>query len=225
MTKPIKSPGARTRLLPVLCVVLVAAPAWADSLSDSPEASPGDMSFETVRPTDISPGIVDAEPSSTAWSGPKLLAVQFGAGAAAAAISVPLTLWGANAVGTLSNNLFGAALPSLLMLWVLPPLAVTLAEVLVGNALGADAKFFPALWAALGTQLVAIVGGVLLGLYAGNPTHVALFTLGEAILLPTATTLVLGFSAQSATPPLSGVERATWRLPSVVSMPVLQGTF
>lgn len=216
--------GARVWALPLLLLVLTAMPAWAEEPT-APTATPDTATLsDTLRSDLASPDDATQEVPSAAWSGPKLVAVQFGAGAAAAAISVPLTLWGASAVGTLSNNLFGAALPSLLMLWVIPPLAVTVAEVLVGNAFGADAKLFPALWAALGTQLVAIVGGVLLGLYAGNPGHVALFTLGEAILLPTATTWVLGFSAQSATPPLSGVERATWRLPSVFSLPVLQGT-
>lgn len=217
-------PGMRT-LLPMLALMLIAAPALAEGLHSGSGAPAFEPRSDMQLPPEQGGSIAEPEEARTPRSGPKLVAVQFGAGAAAAAISVPLTLWGASAVGTLSNNLFGAALPSLLMLWVLPPLAVTLAEVLVGNAFGADAKLFPALWAALGTQLVAIVGGVLLGLYAGNPTHVALFTLGEAILLPAATTLVLGLSAQSATPPLSGVERSMWRLPPVVSLPVLQGAF
>lgn len=225
VTEPFKSAGTCPWSAPVLILVLIGAPAWADAPPDLLDAHQAQTASDVLPAADAHSEATGVEAPSASWSGPKLLGIQFGAGAAAAAITVPLTLWGASAVGTLSNNLFGAALPSLLMLWVLPPLAVTLAEVLVGNLFGAGAKLFPALWAALGTQLVAIVGGVLLGLYSGNPTHVALFTLGEAILLPTATTLVLAFSEQSATPPLSGVERATSRLPSVISMPVLQGTF
>lgn len=217
--------SARVWALPVLLLMLAALPAWAEAPEGPSDASDAatlsDPSSSDLAALDTSAN----EVPSAAWSGPKLLGVQFAAGAATAALTVPLTLWGASAVGSLSNNLFGAALPALAMLWVLPPLAVTLVEVLVGNALGAHSKLFPALWAALGTQLVAIVGGVLLGLYAGNPTHVALFTVGEAILLPGAATLVLGLSSQSEPRPLSGAGRATWMLPPVVSMPIFQGAF
>lgn len=217
--------GARIWALPVLLLVLTAMPAWAEEPTAPSDASDTATLSDTLSSDLASPDDATHEVSSAAWSGPKLLGVQFAAGAATAALTVPLTLWGASAVGSLSNNLFGAALPALAMLWVLPPLAVTLVEVLVGNALGADSKLFPALWAALGTQLVAIVGAVLLGLYAGNPTHMALFTLGEAILLPGAATLVLGLSSQSATPNLSGAARSMSMLPPMVSMPVMQGTF
>lgn len=211
--------GGRRWALPLLVLALFAAPAWAQddaravTLSSALESDPASASDASMQV------------SSNAWTGPRLLATQFGAGAAAAAISVPLTLWGASAVGGLSNDLIGAALPSLVMLLVLPPLAVTLTEFLVGQALGANPRLWSAFFVTMGTQLVAIVGGVLLGVWAGNPTHVALFTLGEAILLPTAATLMLGLSQQKASATVSSLGGASRQLPPMVSVPLLQGDF
>jgi len=219
--RPRAGQGAQPWALPLLLMALAAGPAWAQA-GDTHAADPGAERLLTSTPSAID---APTRTTSHGWSGPALLGTQFGAGAAAAVVTVPLTLWGASAVGSLSNDLLGAALPSLVMLLVLPPLAVTVTEFFVGQALGANPRLWSAFFVTLGTQVVAIAGGVLLGLWAGNPTHVALFTVGEAILLPSAATLMLGLSQHRAGPSLAGAGNPTTTMPPMVQVPLIQGDF
>lgn len=205
----------------MLLMALATSPAWAQDDVDTAAVSTSErLTLEMTSANDST-----ALTTPKAWSGPALFGAQFGAGAAAAVVSVPLTLWGASSVGSLSNNLLGAALPSLVMLLVLPPLAVTVTEFFVGQALGVNPKLWAAFFVTMGTQLVAIAGGVLLGMWAGNPTHVALFTAGEAILLPTAATLMLGLSQQRAGPSLAGVSNPMTTMAPMINVPLFQGEF
>lgn len=152
---------------------------------------------------------------------PSLLAGEVGAGAVAALLSVPATLWTATWLGGLSSNLFLAAVPPLVLLAVVPPLAVTLAEVLVGNALApGQARFSPAFWVTLGTHVLAVAAGVALGLSTQRFGDVALFTLAEAVLLPTAATLTVNTGAPQGTTYVRGPG-----LPPVLSVPVFSSRF
>jgi hypothetical protein len=159
-----------------------------------------------------------------------LLGAEAGAGAGAALLATPVALWGAAGLGTLSNNLVLAAVPAVLLLAALPPLAVTLVELLVGNALAPGlARFQPAFWVALGTHVLAIAGGIALGLSVQRFGDVALFTLAEAVLLPVATTLTLNTGTRSAPPSAALLPGAPGGgglpLPAAFSLPLLSTRF
>lgn len=112
-------------------------------------------------------------------------AIEFGAGAAAALVSVPLTLLAGAWVGSLSANLLLAALPGVLLLAAIPPLAVTAAVSLASSWWGGRAgRFSPAIWTTLAAHVLMVAGGVLLGVSAHDVGSAALFTLAEALVLP-----------------------------------------
>src|SRR5438105_588012 len=86
---------------------------------------------------EVPSSIEPAAPSPTVELTPKKESVdygiQFGAGALAAVISVPASFYLGTALGSLSNDLIGAAIPTLLCIGLLPPLAITLTTWIVGN--------------------------------------------------------------------------------------------
>lgn len=126
-----------------------------------------------------------------------------GVGAAATAFSVPLTVAIASRVGLLSASLVGAAVPALLTLLFVPPLVITGAMWLFANLAGDGGfRFHPAIWASLGTHLVAVVAAGLLGAAANQPGDMILLTLSEAVLVPAATLAVLHGTRRP--PPVSG---------------------
>lgn len=138
--------------------------------------------------------------SDTTTSAPasplRALALEWAVGAGAAVVVVPATLALSTWVGSLSSNLVVAAAPALVLLVALPPLAVAGAEVLLGRALGLGTpRLQPAVWVALGVHVLAVVGAVLLGASTHDLGDAALFTLVEALLLPTAVTLTLHVTA------------------------------
>ncbi|MBI3181190.1 MAG: hypothetical protein HYZ28_03500 [Myxococcales bacterium] len=119
-----------------------------------------------------------------------------GAGAAAAAVSVPAGLLLGTAIGTLPSNLFLAALPSLLVLAALPPLAVTWACYVAGNWRAPGmATFRPAVWVALAAHLAAMVAAGYAGFSSRNLGHLAAFTAAESALLPAAVALSMWTSS------------------------------
>lgn len=131
------------------------------------------------------------------------LAVELGAGAGAAVIAVPATLWVASWLGTLSPNLVLAALPSLLLLAAIPPLAVTWAIWFASGAFTArPGRFSPAIWATAGAHVLLVVGAALLGVAAHELGDAALFTLAEAIALPTVAAGTMRLSAPRPSPSL-----------------------
>ena len=135
----------------------------------------------------------------------KWMALELGTGAGAALVAVPATLALSAWVGSLSSNLVLAAAPAIVLLLALPPLAVTGAQWLVGNALQpGSVRFQPAVWVALGVHVLAVTGAVLLGATVDDLGDAALFTLVEALLLPTAVTLTL----RAVAPPEVFVPRA-----------------
>lgn len=115
---------------------------------------------------------------------------QFLVGAGAAVVAVPGSLLLGSALGSLSNNLFLAALPSLVLFLALPPLAVTWAEWMFGNwDSPGSARFMPAIWIALGVHAAAMVGGIASGASYLNLGSMAILTLIEALVLPAVVTL------------------------------------
>jgi hypothetical protein len=94
----------------------------------------------------------------------------------------------------------------MVLLLALPPLAVTGAQWLVGNALQpGSVRFQPAVWVALGVHALAVTGAVLLGATVDDLGDAALFTLVEALVLPTAVTLTMRATAPVPPPTLSRV--------------------
>ena len=110
---------------------------------------------------------------------------EFLAGAAAAAVTVPVTVALGTWLGSLSNNLVGAALPSLLLLLALPPLVVTGVAYWAGNAASpGSARFGPAAGAAIGLQVLTLIATVAIGASSRDLGAVAAFTGAEMLLLP-----------------------------------------
>lgn len=117
-----------------------------------------------------------------------------GVGAAATAFTLPLTVALASRIGVLSASLVAAA-PALLTLLLVPPLIVTSAMWLFTNFAGDGGfRFHPAIWAALGTHIAAVVVAGLIGAAANQPGDIILLTLAEAALVPAATMAVLHMS-------------------------------
>lgn len=152
------------------------------------------------------------------------LALQLGAGAAAAAVSVPLSLMMGTWIGTLSSNLILAALPSLVIAAAVPPLAVTWAVWLAGNW-GAPStfRFQPAVWATVLVHVVALVAAGYLGVSARDLSSLALFTLAEGVLLPSASTATMRLTRPRPAPPPLGEPRAA--LPPAAVVPVVSLAF
>jgi hypothetical protein len=145
---------------------------------------------------------VDPEGAGAAGLLPPPWPAQYLIGAGATVVAVPAGLLLGSLLGTLSNNLVLAALPGLVLFAVLPPLAVTLAEWLVGNHWApGTAAFQPALWVAVGVHLAAMVVAIGLGVSSQSLTAVCLFTLAEALLLPGAVTLTMRLTGRTATAP------------------------
>ncbi|AKI98491.1 hypothetical protein ATI61_122110 [Archangium gephyra] len=161
----------------------------------------------------------------------KWTALELGTGAGAAVVAVPATLALSAWVGSLSSDLVLAAAPAMVLLLVVPPLAVTGAQWLVGNALQpGSVRFQPAVWVALGVHVLAVTGAVLLGATVDDLGDAALFTLVEALVLPTAVTLTMRATAPVPPPTLSRVpERPRSLVEATASralvVPLLRYTF
>ena len=117
---------------------------------------------------------------------------QYLAGVGATAITVPMTFLLAQEIGASTPDLIGAAVPSLLLMLALPPLAAALAEWAVGRALAPGTRrFHPAVWAGVGLHAIGILAGALAGVWTGNATSFSLFTVAEALVVPAVVALVM----------------------------------
>jgi hypothetical protein len=122
----------------------------------------------------------------------RLAATEYLAGGVAAAITVPLTLALGTWLGSLSNDLVGAALPPLLLFTIVPAFAVTGAEVVAGNMLVPGvASIHPAIWPALATTIVSIAIGSVAGVSLRNAASFSVFSLVVSLVLPAGVTAVL----------------------------------
>ncbi len=179
------SPGVAVALALVLWMAPVTSRAAPGSARLLPEQPPvGMMADDPVR-----------------W-----MALELGTGAGAALVAVPATLALGAWVGSLSSDLVLAAAPAMVLLLALPPLAVTGAQWWVGNRLRpGSVRFQPAVWVALGVHVLAVTGAVWLGATVDEVGDAALFTLVEALVLPTAVTLTMRATAPVPPPSLSRV--------------------
>lgn len=110
-------------------------------------------------------------------------------GAAAAAVSVPASMFLASWYGTMPRNLYAALVPTTLFFLVAPPLAVVGAEWLLAKRTGAEMRFVPTWLVTTGLHLGAMLGAIALGASTRDLGQAALFTALEVVLLPTAATL------------------------------------
>lgn len=158
-------------------------------------------------------------------------ALEMATGAGTAVVAVPATLALSAWVGSLSSDLALAAAPAMVLLLALPPLAVAGTQWLVGNQLHpGSARFQPAVWVALGVHVLAVTGAVLLGATVDDLGDAALFTLVEALVLPTAVTLTMRVTAPVPPPTLTRVpERPRTLVEATASravvVPLLRYTF
>ncbi len=151
----------------------------------------------------------------------KLVMSEYLAGAVTTAVTVPGGLLLGAWLGTLSNNLVWAAVPAVLSFTVLTGVGVTLVEWAVGNWRSPDsARVRPALWVALGAQLVAVVLALATGVDVYNVSSTVVFTIVEALALPAAVTATMYLSRpQTPAPALAELQRAMPR--NAVTVPLL----
>ena len=122
-------------------------------------------------------------------------------GAAAAFFVAPASLLLGTGVGKVSNNLYLAALPALLITLLLPPLAVVFTEWLAADRVAPGRfRWGPALGVAFLSQALVMAGAILLGVSGTSSAGAALFTLADAVALPTATTAMLKWTERAPTP-------------------------
>ncbi|MBK7857499.1 MAG: hypothetical protein IPJ65_02515 [Archangiaceae bacterium] len=119
------------------------------------------------------------------------LGYHFAVGAAAAVIVVPSSLYLGALFAGLSNNYLWSAIPVLLSIGLLPPLAVTLATVIAGNW-GSPGRYraWPAFFATLLINGISLACAASLGLTVGIFSEVAIYTLVQAVLQPGAAVLL-----------------------------------
>lgn len=140
---------------------------------------------------------VEREPSPMRW-----MALELAVGAGAAAVTVPVALLAGAGVGSLSSNLVLAAVPALLLVLALPPVAVAAAEAWLGDRLAPGrGRFRPAVWVALGVQALMMGAAIALGANARDWRDVVWLTLAEAVALPVAVTLTTSLSRPAMPPP------------------------
>lgn len=148
----------------------------------------------------------EAHVEQTAPHTPTLVA----SGMAAALFSTPAALLLGSWVGSLSNNLYAALVPALLIAGLVPSIATVVTEWMVAERSGKGRyRLIPTLVVTFLVQLGLMAGGILLGVNATQGSGVAVMTLASVVVLPTVTTAML---------------RLTERSPSVV-VPVVSGNF
>jgi hypothetical protein len=175
-----------TRLL-LLSSLALATPGYALTssarlLADEAPSSPA------VAP--VAPDKVELAPRQVRE--PLPYGYQFGAGAVAAVIFVPGSLYLGSWLGNLSNNLIGAAIPTLLCIGLIPPLAITLAEWLAGNwNTPGRYRFWPSFLVNLVVNGVSLAVAANWGLSIAVVERVVLYTIVQAVVQPAGTTLLM----------------------------------
>jgi hypothetical protein len=116
---------------------------------------------------------------------------QYAAGAAVAIVAVPTSIYLGSWLGSLSNDLYASAIPVLLSIGLIPPLAITAITVLVGNwNTKGRYRWWPAFLATMvinGGSLAIAAWGGLSQLIVGR---VIVYTLAQAVLQPGAAVLL-----------------------------------
>jgi hypothetical protein len=118
--------------------------------------------------------------------------LQMASGVAAAVVFVPASLYLGAWLGSLSNDLIWSALPALLCMGLLPPVAVTLATWIAGNwGTQGRHRLWPSLIATLIINGVSLPIAASLGLSVGLAGRVLLYTVAQAVLQPAAATALM----------------------------------
>lgn len=125
----------------------------------------------------------------------------FAIGAATTVVAVPLALALGMWVGTRSANAVQAVVPALLVVVLLPPLAVVLAENAWARRLKKKRpRAVLAVVASLGAQLLTVAAAIFAGVSAPRYGDAVLLTMVEALLLPLVVTS-LGYPDEEPSPP------------------------
>ncbi|MBX7115934.1 MAG: hypothetical protein K1X64_16515 [Myxococcaceae bacterium] len=170
-----------------LLLVLLASPAWA--LTSSARLLTADDGAVLAGPEQQPPASAQA---LTPRAAPLHWVTQFGMGAAAAVVGVPLSLYLGQWLGSLSNNLIGAAVPTLLVIGLLPPALVTLATWFAGNwNQSGTYRWWPAFIATTLVNAGMLVAAGYLGVSVGVLARVIVYTLIQAVVLPGTATAVM----------------------------------
>jgi hypothetical protein len=107
------------------------------------------------------------------------------AGSAVAIVAVPASLYLGEVLGSLSNDLLGAAIPVLLSIGLIPPIAITAITVLVGNSGGGGRyRWWPTFLATLIINGASLAIAQPLGLSTLYFGRVIIYTLAQAVLQP-----------------------------------------
>jgi hypothetical protein len=190
MVRPVKP--TLSLLVPLLCC---ASTAWAEVPAEAPAAA-----ISAPAPAEGPPLRLGARERG----------IQFAAAAGATLVTVPAGMLLGGALGTLSNDYVRVA-PLAVLTWiVLPALAATAAGWWTGNRLlEGSTRFAPAVWVALGTNLLLAVAAIVGGVNAANPLHLSLFSLASALVIPGALTgawMLWDASPSPAAPPAALLE-------------------
>lgn len=163
------------RPLPLLFCVLLSTPALAAGLSDVP------VQRSLLSQTELQTELQFKDTLKL-----------FGAGAAAAVVTVPASMLLGMSLGGISNNLYVAAIPAVFAWILLPPIAVTLVEWFYGRSIVPDStRLLPGMLIAIGVNVAIVVASILLGVNARNFVQMLAVTGVSALALPLAVTMFI----------------------------------
>lgn len=158
---------------PLLLCLLLATPALAVQVSDAP----------------VERGPLNQTPEVNTELGFADTLKLYGAGAGAAVITVPASMFLGLSLSGLSNSLYPALLSGVLAWALLPPIAVTLVEWVAGrNFVPRSTRLFPAMFAGLGVNVAIVVASILLQADLRSFTHMLAIALTSAAAIPAAVT-------------------------------------
>lgn len=159
---------------------LDAPSASEDVMSPTPSTSAGS---EAPSSTGVTSPTSEEEASKN--NTPLHWGLQYGIGVAATAVAVPVSLYLGAGIGSLSNDLLGAGIPTLLCVTVIPSAAVTFATVIAGNWRNPGRyRWWPALLATFVVNVASFAVATALGVSVGVPGRVIAYTAIEALLQP-----------------------------------------
>lgn len=124
-----------------------------------------------------------------------------GAGLVAGLITVPLMLLTGVAMQNDSPDFLVAGLPPILLFIAVPAVGVSFAEWGAGRYLGAEVHVQPAVYVALGVQLLAFLGGFAGGVGPKNFASMAIFSVVDAIVLSGAVLGTMNLQLALSAPP------------------------
>lgn len=171
----------------LLMSLVLCSPAWALT-SSARLLTADDAPVASGAPAQMTPSVAHSNASAK----PMHWGLQVGIGAGAAVVAVPMSLYLGQWLGSLSNSLIGAAIPTLLVIGLLPPALVTLATWLSGNwNQPGTYRWWPALLATTLVNAGMLVAAGYLGVSVGVISRVIIYTVIQALVLPGTATAVM----------------------------------